>query len=93
MKMLPVIFLLGAFLLGAFLLGAKLGDFYGIQLGRNWGVFYWEHFMLFCAPVGKHQNPPSKMSPSKNFFLLGAFFLLLGALFTSTGSFFHAPQF
>ena len=44
--------------------------------------------MLFCAPVGKHQNPPSKMSPSKNFFLLGAFFLLLGALFAFTGSFF-----
>ena len=51
MKMLPVIFLLGAFLLGAFLLGAKLGDFYGIQLGRNWGVFYWELFYweLFCS--------------------------------------------
>jgi hypothetical protein len=51
MKMLQVIFLLGAFLLGAFLLGAKLGDFYGIQLGRNWGVFYWELFYweLFCS--------------------------------------------
>ena len=48
----------GAFFTGSFF----TGSFFAPSKKAPSLKKYWEHFMLFCAPVGKHQNPPSKSS-------------------------------
>jgi hypothetical protein len=57
----------GAFFTGSFF----TGSFFAPSKKAPSLKKYWEHFMLFCAPVGKHQNLQSGTSSEAAKYLTG----------------------